>query len=179
MRVFVAGGTGVIGRSLIPMLITAGHQVTATTRSPGKAGLLRSLGAEPAIVDGLDRGASHEAVARARPDVIIDMLAPDVVFYGDGGGKGPATTVPIYGRERVARLLRGLGRRAGQLVGTVRPAQVNGQPGVISFDGDGKLFGVLAFDVLDGQVLAIRSVVNPDKLRHLGATSEAFVRGDR
>ena len=74
MRVFVAGGTGVIGRSLIPMLITAGHQVTATTRSPGKAGLLRSLGAEPTVVDGLDRGATHEAVARARPDVIIHQL---------------------------------------------------------------------------------------------------------
>ena len=74
MRVFVAGGTGVIGRSLIPMLITAGHQVTATTRSPGKAGLLRSLGAEPAVADGLDRGATHEAVARARPDVIIHQM---------------------------------------------------------------------------------------------------------
>ena len=74
MRVFVAGGTGVIGRSLIPMLITAGHQVTATTRSPGKAGLLRSLGAEPAVVDGLDRGATQEAVARARPDVIIHQM---------------------------------------------------------------------------------------------------------
>ena len=49
----------------------------------------------------------------------------------------------------------------------------------MAFDQDGKLFGVLAFDVLDGQVHAIRSVVNPDKLRHLGVTSEAFVRGNR
>ncbi len=112
-------------------------------------------------------------------DAFINMLAPDVVFYGDGGGKGLAITAPIYGRDRVARLLRGLGRRAEQLVGSVRSVQVNGQPGVISFDRDGKLFGVLAFDVLDGQVHAIRSVANPDKLRHLGATSEAIVRGDR
>ena len=74
MRVFVAGGTGVIGRSLIPVLIAAGHQVTATTRSPAKAGLLMSLGAEPAVADGLDRGAVHEAVARARPDVIIHQM---------------------------------------------------------------------------------------------------------
>ena len=74
MRVFVAGGTGVIGRSLIPLLIAAGHQVTATTRSPAKAGLLMSLGAEPAVADGLDRGAVHEAVARARPDVIIHQM---------------------------------------------------------------------------------------------------------
>jgi nucleoside-diphosphate-sugar epimerase len=74
MRVFVAGGTGVIGRSLIPLLIAAGHQVTATTRSPEKAGLLMSLGADPAVADGLDRGAVHEAVARARPDVIIHQM---------------------------------------------------------------------------------------------------------
>ena len=65
MRVFVAGGTAVIGRSLIPMLITARHQATATTRSPGKAGLLRSLGAEPAVVDGPDRVASHAERAAA------------------------------------------------------------------------------------------------------------------
>src|SRR5271165_694526 len=74
MRVFVAGGTGVIGRSLIPMLIAAGHQVTATTRSAGKAGLLRSLGAEPAVVDGLDRDATREAVTGARPDVIVHQM---------------------------------------------------------------------------------------------------------
>ena len=74
MRVFVAGGTGVIGRSLIPALTAAGHQVTATTRSPAKAGLLMSLGAEPAVADGLDRGAILEAVARARPDVIIHQM---------------------------------------------------------------------------------------------------------
>ena len=74
MRVFVAGGTGVIGRSLIPALTAAGHQVTATTRSPAKAGLLMSLGAEPAVADGLDRGATCEAVARARPDVIIHQM---------------------------------------------------------------------------------------------------------
>jgi len=74
MRVFVAGGTGVIGRSLIPLLITAGHQVTAAARTPAKAGLLTSLGADPAVADGLDRAAVQEAVARARPDVIIHQM---------------------------------------------------------------------------------------------------------
>ncbi len=106
----------------------------------------------------------------------IEMLAPDVVFYGDGGGKGLAITAPIYGRERVARLLRGLGRRFRPLAASARPVQVNGQPGVISYDADGNLIGVLAFDVLGGQVHAIRSVVNPDKLRHLGVTSDALLR---
>jgi 2-alkyl-3-oxoalkanoate reductase len=74
MRVFVAGGTGVVGRSLIPMLIAAGHQVTATTRTRGKTGPLRKLGAEPVVADGLDRQATIDAVTTARPDVIIDQM---------------------------------------------------------------------------------------------------------
>jgi 2-alkyl-3-oxoalkanoate reductase len=74
MRVFVAGGTGVIGRSLIPMLTAVGHQVTAATRSPGKAALLRRLGAEPVVADGLDRVATIEAVTTARPDVIVHQM---------------------------------------------------------------------------------------------------------
>ena len=74
MRVFVAGGTGVIGRSLIPMLTAAGHQVTATTRSPGKTGSLRQLGAEAVVADGLDRNAVIQAVAAARPDVIVHQM---------------------------------------------------------------------------------------------------------
>ncbi len=119
------------------------------------------------------------AIGGGDMEAFIGMLAPNVVFYGDGGGKGPAITAPIYGRERVARLLRGLSRRVRPLVASVRPVQVNGQPGVLSFDREGKLIGVLAFDLLGGQVHAIRSVVNPDKLRHLGATSDALLRGDR
>jgi RNA polymerase sigma-70 factor (TIGR02957 family) len=107
------------------------------------------------------------AVSGGDLEGFIEMLAPDVVFYGDGGGKGPAVTKPIHGRERVARLLRGLARQAPRLVSGGRPVEVNGQPGVIYNDLDGNLYGVATFDVLDGQVVAIRSVVNPDKLRHL------------
>ena len=116
---------------------------------------------------------------RGRHRAFIEMLAADVVFYGDGGGKGQSIPAPIYGRERVARLLRGLGGRAQQLAVAARPVLVNGQPGVVSFDQDGKLVAVMAFDVADGKVQVIRSMVNPDKLRHLGETSEAFVRPDR
>ena len=119
------------------------------------------------------------AVGGGDMEPFIEMLAPDVVFYGDGGGKGPAITAPIYGRERVARLLRGLSRRFRPVVASVHPVHVNGQPGVISYDADGNLIGVLSFDVLGGQVHAIRSVVNPDKLQHLGATSDALLRPDR
>jgi len=74
MRVFVAGATGVVGQQLVPQLIAAGHQVTATTRSPGKAASLRATGADVAIVDGLDGVAVGEAVARAEPEVVIHQM---------------------------------------------------------------------------------------------------------
>ncbi|MBI5104972.1 MAG: NAD(P)-dependent oxidoreductase [Solirubrobacterales bacterium] len=74
MRIFLAGGTGAIGRPLVRRLVARGHHVTATTRSPEKAGLLRSLGAEPAVLDGLDGVAVGEAVARAEPDAIIHQM---------------------------------------------------------------------------------------------------------
>jgi nucleoside-diphosphate-sugar epimerase len=74
MRIFVAGATGAMGRRLVPRLVAGGHQVTATTRSGRKAGLLRALGAEPVIVDGLDGAAVGEAVARAEPDAIVHQM---------------------------------------------------------------------------------------------------------
>jgi nucleoside-diphosphate-sugar epimerase len=74
MRVFVAGGTGVVGRRLVPQLVTRGHQVTATTSSPAKLGSLEQLGAEAVVMDGLDAVSVSEAVARARPDVIVHQM---------------------------------------------------------------------------------------------------------
>jgi 2-alkyl-3-oxoalkanoate reductase len=74
MKVFVAGAAGAIGRQLLPQLAAQGHQVTATTRSPGKAAILRELGAEPVVVDGLDGVAVGEAVARAEPEVVIHQM---------------------------------------------------------------------------------------------------------
>ncbi len=74
MRIFVAGATGVIGRYLVPSLVAAGHEVTGTTRSAAKAGQLKSAGATPAIVDGLDRQAVLDAVRAAQPDVIVHQM---------------------------------------------------------------------------------------------------------
>jgi nucleoside-diphosphate-sugar epimerase len=74
MRVFVAGGTGVIGRRLVPQLVARGHQVTATTTGAEKLGLLEQLGAEGIVMDGLDAAAVGEAVAAARPDVIVNQM---------------------------------------------------------------------------------------------------------
>lgn len=83
MRVFVAGGTRVLGQRLVPQLVARGHEVTATTTSPAKMGLLERLGAEPAVMDGLDAASVAAAVAAARPDVIVhQMTAISVAHAG-------------------------------------------------------------------------------------------------
>ena len=74
MRVFVTGATGAVGRHLVPMLVAAGHEVTATTKTPGKATQLREAGAEAVIVDGLDRAGVIAAVRSAAPDVIVHEM---------------------------------------------------------------------------------------------------------
>ena len=74
VRVFVAGGSGALGRRLVPQLVARGHQVTATTTSPGKLGLLEQLGAEGVVMDGLDAAAVGEAVASARPDAVVNQM---------------------------------------------------------------------------------------------------------
>jgi nucleoside-diphosphate-sugar epimerase len=74
MRVFVAGGSGVLGQRLVPQLLARGHQVTATTTVPSKLGLLEQLGADAVIMDGLDAVSVGEAVAAAHPDVIAHQM---------------------------------------------------------------------------------------------------------
>ena len=74
VRVFVAGGTGVIGRRMVPQLVARGHQVTATTTSAAKLGLLEQLGAEGVVMDGLDAVSVGEAVAAARPDAVVHQM---------------------------------------------------------------------------------------------------------
>ncbi|WP_329092271.1 NAD(P)-dependent oxidoreductase [Actinomadura citrea] len=74
MRVFVAGGSGVLGQRLVPQLVARGHQVTATTTSRAKLDLLERLGADGVVMDGLDAAAVGEAVAAARPDVVVHQM---------------------------------------------------------------------------------------------------------
>jgi nucleoside-diphosphate-sugar epimerase len=74
MRVFVTGATGALGQHLVPALVAAGHEVTATTRTPGKAALLRGAGAEPVVLDGLDRQAVIAAVVAAAPEVVVHEM---------------------------------------------------------------------------------------------------------
>ena len=101
-------------------------------------------------------------------DGLLKLLADDVVFYGDGGGKGPAIQKPLYGREKVSRFMQGLFRQAQRMEFTLEPAQVNGEPGAVARYKDGRVASVISLQIAQGQVVSLRSVVNPDKLAHLG-----------
>ena len=103
---------------------------------------------------------------------LIDLLAADVVAYGDGGGKAPSVQHPIVGRDPVVRLLLGLMRQGDELGVTMRRAEVNGQPGAMFFDPSGRLAGVWSLDIADGQLQTLRAVLNPEKLGHLGPLAD-------
>ena len=109
------------------------------------------------------------ACDRGDLDELVRLLAHDVVFYGDGGGKAAAVPKPVLGRDRVARLLSWLIDLARERHLSVRQAQVNGEAGALVLDADGHIVNVVSFDVLDGEVTSIWSVANPDKLDHLSA----------
>ncbi len=113
-----------------------------------------------------------EAADGGDMDPLLGMLAPDVVFHADGGGKAQAIGAPLHGREPVARLLAGLFRRGRHLGTCVRLAWVNGQPGAVGYDAQGRVFTVFELEVAGGMVQAIRAVVNPDKLGHIGPVSD-------
>lgn len=101
-------------------------------------------------------------------DRLVELLAPDVVFTGDGGGKGRGLPRPVYGRDAVARLLQAFAAQGRRLGARMQQTVVNGQPGTLNFDPEGQLINVFVFDIADRQVQAVRSIINPDKLQHLG-----------
>ncbi|WP_116949034.1 NAD-dependent epimerase/dehydratase family protein [Jiangella endophytica] len=101
MRVFVAGGTGAVGRRLVPQFVARGHQVTATTTHPDRLGLLTRLGAEATLMDGLDAASVGQAVAHARPDAIVHQmtaLSPD--YIGKPDFRHPERIAAITSRLR-------------------------------------------------------------------------------
>ena len=102
-------------------------------------------------------------------DRLVELLAPDAVVHGDGGGKAPSVPVPLVGAERVAKALVGWGARAREHGLSHRAATVNGEPGLVFYDRAGVARWVAAMEIADGVVVAIRSVLNPDKLRHVPA----------
>jgi len=120
------------------------------------------------------------AVGDGDLEALESLLAHDVELHGDGGGKAPALARPVYGRDRAARTLAAWARAAARFGGfKVRRVELNGQPGAMFLAPDDKLISVLALDIAEGQVQAVRGIVNPDKLRHLGrpADVQALLRG--
>src|SRR3954463_14565102 len=100
------------------------------------------------------------------------LLAHDVVFRGDGGGKAPAASRAIYGRAKVARLLIAGLRSLARLGYTWRLEALNGQPGALFFDREGKLISVAIVDIAERQIQGVSAIVNPDKLQHLGPVGD-------
>ncbi|HSU38325.1 MAG TPA: RNA polymerase sigma-70 factor [Polyangiaceae bacterium] len=117
-------------------------------------------------------GRFFAAVHDGNLDALMQLIARDAVVYGDGGGKAPQWSKPIAGRERVAELLVGVGTRLAQIGAAIELRCINGQPGALVFDRDSALINVFAVDIADGAVRTVRSVINPDKLRHLGPLAD-------
>ncbi|WP_235030149.1 RNA polymerase sigma factor SigJ [Nonomuraea solani] len=113
-----------------------------------------------------------EAAAGGDMDALLGMLAPDVVMHGDGGGKAQAIAKPATEPLRVARMLVAGLRRVQALGVAHRPAWVNGRPGAVMYDAEGRVAAVVELDIVDGVIQAVHSVANPDKLRHLGPVSD-------
>jgi RNA polymerase sigma-70 factor (TIGR02957 family) len=100
------------------------------------------------------------------------FLAQDVAMHADGGGKAPALARPVNGRVRVARALAAGMSALARLGVRLHVTEVNGQPGAVGFDADGRLVGVTGLDIVDDRIQTIHSIANPDKLRHLDEVSD-------
>ena len=112
-------------------------------------------------------------------DALLQLVSEDAVFVGDVGGKAAALPEPIYGRDRVVHLLRAFANQNKRLNLRFEPARVNGQPGAVVRDLHGLVVTVLGLDISGGVVHTVRSIVNPDKIAHLGAVSPLTRRSGR
>ncbi|MFY9888660.1 MAG: RNA polymerase sigma-70 factor [Streptosporangiaceae bacterium] len=112
------------------------------------------------------------AVGNGDMDGLVSLLAADVEVHGDSGGVPPSWRRPITGREHVGRLMAAIGTQLRHAGGSLRPAEINGQPGALALGPDDRLIAVLSIDISGGQVQTVRSVISRPKLAHLGPLAD-------
>ena len=115
-----------------------------------------------------------EALHEGDVEALTALLAADVQMVGDGGGKAPALARGVVGADNVARVLAATFPLLVRVGARIEAREVNGQPGAVLRDTDDRVVGTVALDVLEGRVQAIRSVVNPEKLGHVGPVADAW-----
>lgn len=130
-----------------------------------------------------DELAQHFFAAAERGDLraLEALLAHDAALHGDGGGKVPALGRPVNGRGRVAKLMLTAMAALLRMNVRIQVTEVNGQPGVMAFDAQNQLVGVMGLGIAEGRIQTIHSIVNPDKLQHLDRVGDlaALVRAGR
>ncbi|MFF8357141.1 RNA polymerase sigma-70 factor [Streptomyces chartreusis] len=115
-----------------------------------------------------------EALKDGDVGALRNLLAADAQLVGDGGGKAPQLARAVVGAENVARLLASVVPRLARVEVSFERQEINGQPGAVYRDRDGRVLQTLVLDVLDGRIQTIRTVLNPDKLAHMGPVADAW-----
>ncbi len=119
-------------------------------------------------------GRFFQALRSGDVDRLRDLLAADVQMVGDGGGKAPALARTVFGADNVARVLAVNFPVLASVGAAIEVREINGQPGAVLRDRGNHVIGTMTLDVLGGRIQAIRSVINPDKLGHLGSVGDAW-----
>ncbi|MEU8793240.1 RNA polymerase sigma-70 factor [Streptomyces sp. NPDC048643] len=119
-------------------------------------------------------GRFFDAFREGDVDGLRELLAGDAQLVGDGGGKAPQLVGGVSGADNVARLLAAFAPGFDRVGVTLRQHEVNGLPGAVLRDRDGRVLGIWSLETLDGRIVTIRSVMNPDKLTHMGPVADAW-----